>query len=243
MKALLREFLPPWLIERLVPIKDFFATPYYRYKNVGKAAFVDPTVQVLGWRSVRVGQSTIISEGSWLNVNHRSGNEGQIVIGDCSYIGKRNFFTVGRAIHIGAYAMTGVDCHFIGSDHVFNDPMRPYSATETKKTDAIVIGSNCRFGARTTVLGNVNIGHGSVIGAGAFVTKSVPPFSLVVGNPARVIKRFDPISKSWIAAADFSEKHEHLLPDEPRYLEILKASHPNLRMPYKASGKSRGDLP
>ncbi|MDF7641334.1 sugar O-acetyltransferase [Bifidobacterium sp. ESL0784] len=52
----------------------------------------------------------------------------------------------------------------------------------------ITIGKNCWFGGNVTVLGGVNIGEGSVIGAGAVVTHNIPANSVAVGNPARVIR-------------------------------------------------------
>ena len=52
----------------------------------------------------------------------------------------------------------------------------------------ISIGDDCWLGGGTIVCPGVSIGAGCVIGAGAVVTKDVPPYSLAVGNPARVIK-------------------------------------------------------
>ena len=54
---------------------------------------------------------------------------------------------------------------------------------------AVYVGNACWLGDRVTVLSGVNIGDGAIIGAGAVVTKDVPPFSIAVGNPARVIKQ------------------------------------------------------
>ena len=56
----------------------------------------------------------------------------------------------------------------------------------------IIIGNDVWIGCDVTILGGVRIGNGAVIGAGAIVAKDVPPYAVVVGNPARVIKyRFD----------------------------------------------------
>jgi acetyltransferase-like isoleucine patch superfamily enzyme len=51
-----------------------------------------------------------------------------------------------------------------------------------------VIEDDVWVGARAIILPGVTIGHGSVIGAGAVVAKSVPPYSIVVGNPGRVVR-------------------------------------------------------
>ncbi|QBJ97854.1 CatB-related O-acetyltransferase [Rhodococcus sp. ABRD24] len=56
----------------------------------------------------------------------------------------------------------------------------------------IVIGSDVWIGARATILSGVTIGDGAIVGAGAVIAKDVPPYSIAVGNPARVVrKRYD----------------------------------------------------
>ena len=63
----------------------------------------------------------------------------------------------------------------------------------------IVIGNDVWIGADVTLLGGVKIGNGAVIGAGAVVAKDVPPYAVVVGNPAKVIKyRFDEATIEWL---------------------------------------------
>lgn len=63
----------------------------------------------------------------------------------------------------------------------------------------IIIGNDVWIGAYATIMGGVKIGNGAVIGAGAVVAKDVPPYAVVVGNPARVIKyRFDEATIEWL---------------------------------------------
>ena len=63
----------------------------------------------------------------------------------------------------------------------------------------IVIGNDVWIGAYATILGGVKIGNGAVIGAGAVVAKDVPPYAVVVGNPAKVVKyRFDEATIDWL---------------------------------------------
>lgn len=214
-----------------------------RRANVGRGTRIDRTAHFLGWNNIRIGRNCLISEGCWLNVNQRSGKHVAIEIGDHCFIGRRNFFSSGKLIQIGDYALIGADCRFLGSDHVFTDPFQPYIATGTTNGNTIRLGPNCWVGANVTFVGDVTVGHGSVIGAGAVVNKHVPPFSLVVGSPARVLKRFDVLSNEWLPAGSFTDDMAGVHPSEDDYLARLKATARKVRMPVPAAGHTRGDLP
>lgn len=116
--------------------------------------------------------------------------------------------------------------HFTSTNFLF------YSNTKSFKTfadgeyfhdehDVINIGHDVWFGANSSVVGNVNIGSGAVIAYGAVVTKDVPPYAVVGGVPARIIKmRFsDDIIKRlleikwWNLSDAFFEKHFKLMHD------------------------------
>jgi len=80
----------------------------------------------------------------------------------------------------GFYTDRASGATWFGARHSFTD--RP----------KVTIGSDVWIGARAIIMGDVSIGHGAVIGAGAIVTKNVPPYAIAVGTPAKVIKyRFD----------------------------------------------------
>ncbi len=214
----------------------------WRRAHVGPASHIDRSVQVLGWKQVRVGHHTVISEGTWLNVNDRAVDSPAIVIGDNCYIGRRNFLSAGAVIKIGDYCFTGVNCNFLGADHVYSSPFVPYVASGTTNNTAIEIGPNCWLGAAVTVLKGVNIGYGSIVGAASVVTRDVPPFSILVGNPARVIRRYDLHRQDWVDVANYPADADAALPGEAAYLEKLRASHPALKTPLVASGRFFGDI-
>jgi lipopolysaccharide O-acetyltransferase len=69
-----------------------------------------------------------------------------------------------------------------------------------ESSDPVVIGDNVWIGESVMILPGVEIGRGSVVGAGAVVTKSIPEFSIAVGNPARVIKTFSIDNNKWQAS-------------------------------------------
>lgn len=214
--------------------------PWYRYRNVGAQTVIDRSVHVLGWRSVRIGRRSIIGGGSVLNVNNGGGRL-RIDIGDHVYVGRFGFFSNGALIRIGDYGLIGPGCRFLGADHVFADPFRPYIATGVTDTGELVLGVNCWLGAGVTVLGGVTIGHGSVVGANALVTRDLPPFSVAMGSPARVVQRYDMARGTWIPAQDFTPELAALLPDEDAYRATLQRAAPTIPMPFAAAGPSRGD--
>ncbi|QPC95135.1 antibiotic acetyltransferase [Mesorhizobium sp. INR15] len=65
---------------------------------------------------------------------------------------------------------------------------KPSPVENGGKLSGVNIGNDVWIGMRATVLPGVNIGHGAVIGANAVVSKDVPPYAIVVGNPARVVR-------------------------------------------------------
>lgn len=164
------------------------------YPNV----YFGESVKLIGSKSISIGINTSIGARSWLNVNNPQKEVCKLLIGDNCFIGQDNFFTVGRKITIGDYFLSAKSCCFIGSSHIYKDPLEPYLFTGTTDTDEIKIGANCFFGVGTTVIGNVSIGHGCVIGSNAEIRDNIPPYSLVVGHPAKVIKRFDFQKTAWV---------------------------------------------
>lgn len=222
-------------------IRRRLAAPLHRRRNVGAGTLVDRDVHVLAWRSVRIGRNCVIGAGSTLNVNNGRGLP-RIVIGDNVYVGRFNFFSNGDLIQLGDYCLLGPGCRFLGADHVYSDPFQPYIMTGVTTDGRQIVGTNCWLGTDVTLLGSLTVGHGSVLGARALVTRDVPPFSLVVGSPARVVKRFDMTGRSWIPVAQFTADMEALLPDEAAYLAILRSAAPSVTMPFAAAGPSQGDL-
>ena len=115
------------------------------------------------------------------------------------------FCDYGVNIHLGARAFVNANCVFLDCAEVrigdnFQDgpgvqlltPEHPLDAVARRGTDTarpIVIGDDVWIGGGAIVLAGVTIGHRSVIGAGSVVTKDVPPDVVVVGNPAKIVRR------------------------------------------------------
>jgi len=203
------------------------------------SVYIASDVLLIGVSRIRIGSDVAIGSGSWLNVNDRNSPFDGLVIGDNCFIGKRNFFSVGRSIILRDYCLTALNCAFIGSAHRYDDPMSAYMTTGVTLDADIYVGANCFFGYGSQVIGNVRIGHGCVIGAGALIRTDIPPFSLAVGNPARVIKRFDFSSMQWVAwpANRVAEG-----PSEEAYIEHLRRQHGFVIQPVSVAAGSFGNI-
>ena len=111
------------------------------------------------------------------------------------------------------------------------------------------IGDNCFIGANVTLMGNVTVGRGSLIGVNTFIRNmNIPPFSVVVGseNP-RIIKRFSFVNNEWKEIETWTEDDENAILSEKLYRELLYKSLQEkftntVPLPLKAVGKSNGDL-
>ena len=208
-----------------------------KYKNIGKKTYIDKSVHIIGLKNIRIGSNNIISDDTWLNVNDRTDGKIGIEIGNNCYIGKRNFFNSSAKITLKDYFMSGINCSLLGSDHLIDEPLKPYIHTGTTNDTSIYIGTNVWFGANVTVIGDVKIGHGSIIGANSLVLKDIPPFSIAVGNPAKVIKRYNFENKKW--TTEFENLTNFM--SEDQYKVELKQYDGN-SLPLLASGKNFGDL-
>jgi len=109
-----------------------------------------------------------------------------IYIDKCCSLGHNNTFWAFNKITLGPYVQSAIGLTLVAGSHR-TDNFAPLTENE----EIILEGENW-IGANVTILGGVRVGRGSVIAAGAIVTKDIPPYSIAGGIPARVIKSRNP---------------------------------------------------
>jgi acetyltransferase-like isoleucine patch superfamily enzyme/putative methionine-R-sulfoxide reductase with GAF domain len=110
-----------------------------------------------------------------------------IEIGESTYIGPYVCIAGPGHIKIGKNCLIAAQAGLFANNHIYSDPTANINSQGVTR-EGIVIEDDCWLGAGVKVLDGVTIGEGSIIGAGAVVTKDIPPFSIAVGVPAKVIR-------------------------------------------------------
>ncbi len=129
---------------------------------------------------------------------------GQLKIGALSYIGSETELHITDAITIGENVLISSSCILIDTDMhslVFDKRRDDILLDINNKSDQkkwsdiqsapIIIEDKAWIGLRSVILKGVTIGEGAIVGAGSVVTKNVPPWVIVAGNPARIVKKIE----------------------------------------------------
>ncbi len=128
-------------------------------------------------------------------VDIRALDEGYIEIGESTYVGPYTCLAGPGPIKIGKSCLIGSHSGIYGNNHNFADPQ--HKIVEQGITcKGIAIEDDCWLGTSVKVLDGVTIAQGSVIGAGAVVTKDIPPYSVAVGVPAKVISQRNELNEA-----------------------------------------------
>jgi len=150
----------------------------YRYQPFGK---LGKACRALACRHLfrKCGQHVNVEHGA----NFYTGWE--IEIGDYSSMGINCM--VPYDLKVGKDVMMGPFVVIIGDSHQFSDRNIPMRLQGIKQYPPVQIADDVWIGARVMILPGLKIGKGAIIGAGAVVTKDVPPYAIFAGNPARMI--------------------------------------------------------
>lgn len=183
---------------------------YYKtkFKSMGENVTIGKGVKIQNPEYISIGNNVRICDGVTLIAR----GEGGITLGDGSWINDRvyldterehdGYIKIGRGVYIGTgttlFGHMGLeigDCCLFAQNitltpysHIFDNPDADI-ITQGGHCKKVTIGRDVYIGMGVDIMYTGDIGEGSVIGAGSVVIKSIPPYSVAVGNPAKVIKK------------------------------------------------------
>ncbi|MFM8311556.1 MAG: acyltransferase [Ilumatobacteraceae bacterium] len=152
-----------------------------------------PANTIYNERYIRIGAGTMIGPGVTLSAGMMPGQrcltDPVVSIGDRCLIGKGSGIVGHFAIEIGDDVWTGHHVYITDQNHGYEDVTRPISV-QSQPERPVRIAAGAWIGHGTVVLPGATIGRNAVVGANSVVTGEIPDFSVAVGAPARVIRRY-----------------------------------------------------
>ena len=168
---------------------------------------IDSRARILGLKNITIGDNFSAGRGLWLEaVTENNGKifSPKIIIGNEVSLSDYNHIGATHYIEIGNHVLMGSKCYITDHNHgvyrgLNQSPVSLAPANRALTFDGfVIIEDNVWIGDNVTILPNVRIGYGTIIGANSVVTKNIPPFSIAVGIPAHVVKKYSKNTKKWI---------------------------------------------
>ncbi len=172
------------------------------FAGFGSGSHIAAPARVSSPHRIHIGSGVIIHPGAWLSVVEEHAGRAftpALRIGDGSVLGHALVVACVGEVEIGAEVLAS-DRVFIGdTSHDYRDPEVAVLRQPMTDPRPVRIGAGSFLGIGSMVLPGVTIGERAYVAAGAVVTRSAPANSVVAGNPARVIRRWDPAQRAWTA--------------------------------------------
>jgi acetyltransferase-like isoleucine patch superfamily enzyme len=168
-----------------------FVNPVLNKKGKGSKVRSSARMDILPFNQFSLGDNSTIEDFCTIN-----NGVGDVIIGSNTLIGMSNVII--GPVTIGNNVIFAQNIVASGLNHEYRDVMVPI-ADQKILVSQITVEDDCWIAANSVITAGVTIGKHSVVAGGAVVTKNVPPFSVVAGNPARVIKKYDFESENWVS--------------------------------------------
>lgn len=183
---------------RWVP-RPVFARPA-GLASLGSGSHIIEPYKIRSPHRVYIGDDVVIGERAFLSVIQTDGGieyDPVLRIGDNTMISSDLFVACAGSVEIGRGVAISARVYIGDSVREYGDPTKSHDDAAIGEPAPVHIADHVGIGVGAIILPGVTIGERALVGAGAVVTRDVPPRSLVFGNPARVIKTWDESTGQW----------------------------------------------
>lgn len=173
---------------------------YYRkiFKSFGRDSCINCPLSIEKPQNIFIGNNVVIQYKTWLASEPLTGEKvSKLIIEDGCTIGHFNHIYATKSIILHKNVLTADKVYISDNLHGYKDINTPILRQPIVQNGEVEIGEGSWLGENVCVLG-AKIGKHCVIGANSVVTKDVPDYSVAVGSPARVIKKYDFSNNKWI---------------------------------------------
>jgi len=151
---------------------------------------------IQGKGNISIGRHVYIHKFAWLGTYRQDDVEPDLTVSDYVCLGNFNEISCIRKVYIGRKVLTADNVYITDNLHSYKDVSRPVIEQGITCKNEVIIEEGVWIGRNVCVIG-ASIGKNSVIGANSVVTCDIPPYSVAVGIPARVIKQYNFESQEW----------------------------------------------
>lgn len=169
-----------------------------RYAELKKRSFIEKPFLLTGVHSMFLGENVKIWPFARIEVFSGNKSDPALKILDNTVIQPFVHIAVAEKITIGRHCLIASHVYITDHDHNIDLPRSDPSYRDNLQTSAVVLADYVWVGEKVNILKGVTIGKSSIIGAGSTVTRSIPPYSLALGTPAKVVKTWDSNSETWV---------------------------------------------
>jgi acetyltransferase-like isoleucine patch superfamily enzyme len=172
----------------------------FRFAAYGRDVYIHPKATISRPQYMSIGDGCRINAYASLYVHPlEKGHRGPLlVLGKGVFVGIRSILSAHYRVELKDNVMLGPNVLIADAHHRYEDVTVPVRMAGMTERSFVVVEEEAWIGMNSCIFRGVTVGKHSVVGANSIVNTDVPPYSVVVGNPCKVVKRFDHGLGKWI---------------------------------------------